>query len=147
MQFISENYFIIITILVSSIIIVKRLKKEVNYECQILPTFNGDGEKTCRGCGKKLLNKGGMYEGVCSLQCSSSQLEYNAIPINILFIKRVYLHIFDEKLREKEIEKYITINKLNKEMALHKIEQVAKYVLKNKIDKLKISSNTIYYLK
>ena len=93
-----------------------------------------------------LWQKGGIYEGVCSLKCSSSMLEYNAIPINILFVKRIYLHINDEVIRNKEIDNYIAKNNLNKEMAKHKIGKVANYVLKNKIEKLSISSNTVYYI-
>ena len=73
-------------------------------------------------------------------------LEYNAIPINILFVKRIYLHINDEEIRNKEIDNYIAKNNLNKEMAKHKIGKVANYVLKNKIEKLSISSNTVYYI-
>ena len=60
-------------------------------------TFNGDGVKTCKCCEKKMSSKGGMYEGVCSSTCSSLQLEYNSIPINLLFLKRLYTHINDEQ--------------------------------------------------
>ena len=109
-------------------------------------TYSGDGVTTCRCCGNKISKKGGIYEGVCSLKCSSSMLEYNAIPINLLFVKRIYLHINDEEIRNKEIDNYIAKNNLNKEMAKHKIEKVAKYVIKNKIEKLNISSNTVYYV-
>ena len=109
-------------------------------------TYSGDGVTTCRCCGNKIIKKGGIYEGVCSLKCSSSMLEYNAIPINLLFVKRIYLHINDEEIRNKEIYNYIAKNNLNKEMAKHKIEKVAKYVIKNKIEKLNISSNTVYYV-
>ena len=109
-------------------------------------SYSGDGVNTCKCCGKKIIKKGGIYEGVCSLKCSSNMLEYNAIPINILFVKRIYLHINDEEIRNKEIDNYIAKNNLNKEMAKHKIEKVAKYVIKNKIEKLNISSNTVYYV-
>ena len=109
-------------------------------------TYSGDGVNTCKCCGKKIIKKGGIYEGVCSLKCSSNMLEYNAIPINILFVKRIYLHINDEEIRNKEIDNYIAKNNLNKEMAKHKIEKVAKYVIKNKIEKLNILSNTVYYV-
>ena len=109
-------------------------------------TYSGDGVTTCRCCGNKIIKKGGIYEGVCSLKCSSSMLEYNAIPINLLFVKKIYLHINDEEIRNKEIDNYIAKNNLNKEMAKHKIEKVAKYVIKNKIEKLNISSNTVYYV-
>ena len=109
-------------------------------------TYSGDGVTTYRCCGNKIIKKGGIYEGVCSLKCSSSMLEYNAIPINLLFVKRIYLHINDEEIRNKEIDNYIAKNNLNKEMAKHKIEKVAKYVIKNKIEKLNISSNTVYYV-
>ena len=109
-------------------------------------TYSGDGVTTCRCCGNKIIKKGGIYEGVCSLKCSSSMLEYNAIPINLLFVKRIYLHINDEEIRNKEIDNYIAKNNLNKEMAKHKIEKGAKYVIKNKIEKLNISSNTVYYV-
>ena len=51
-----------------------------------------------------------------------------------------------DALRNKEIDNYIAKNNLNKEMAKHKIEKVAKYVIKNKIEKLNISSNTVYYV-
>ena len=70
-------------------------------------TFNGDGVKTCKCCEKKMSSKGGLYEGVCSSTCSSQQLEYNSIPISLLFIKRVYTHIKDENIRKEEIEKFI----------------------------------------
>ncbi len=109
-------------------------------------SYSGDGVKTCKCCGKKIIKKGGIYEGVCSLKCSSSMLEYNAIPINILFVKRIYLHINDEEIRNKEIDNYIAKNNLNKEMARHKIEKVSKFILLNNIDKLNIKSNTVYYL-
>ena len=109
-------------------------------------TYSGDGVTTCRCCGNKIIKKGGIYEGVCSLKCSSSMLEYNAIPINLLFVKRIYLHINDEEIRNKEIDNYIAKNNLNKEVAKHKIEKVGKYVIKNKIEKLNISSNTVYYV-
>ncbi len=109
-------------------------------------TFNGDGVKTCKCCEKKMSSKGGLYEGVCSSTCSSQQLEYNSIPINLLFIKRLYLHINDEKIRESEIEKFITINKLNRDMARHKIKRVSKYFLSNQLDKLEIKRNSIYHI-
>lgn len=104
-------------------------------------TFSGDGLKTCKCCSKKIIKKGGIYEGVCSLKCSSNMLEYNAIPINILFVKRIYLHINDEEIINKEIDNYIGKNNLNKEMAKHKIYKVANYVLGNKIDELNIMSD------
>jgi hypothetical protein len=77
----------------------------------------------------------GLYEGVCSSTCSSQQLEYNSIPISLLFIKRVYTHINDEPTREEEIEKFIKINKLNKDMTKHKIKRISKYFLANELDK------------
>ena len=109
-------------------------------------TFNGDGVKTCKCCEKKISSKGGMYEGVCSSTCSSLQLEYNSIPINLLFLKRLYTHINDEQTREKEIEKFIKTNKLNKDMTKHKIKRVSKYFLLNQLDKLEIKRNSIYYI-
>ena len=42
-----------------------------------------------------------VYEGVCSSTCSSHQLEYNSIPISLLFIKRIYTHIKDENIRKE----------------------------------------------
>ena len=109
-------------------------------------TFNGDGVKTCKCCEKKMSSKGGLYEGVCSSTCSSQQLEYNSIPINLLFIKRVYTHIKDENIRKEEIEKFIKINKLNKDMTKHKIKRVSKYFLSNQLDKLEIKRNSIYHI-
>ena len=109
-------------------------------------TFNGDGIKTCKCCEKKMSSKGGMYEGVCSSVCSSLQLEYNSIPINLLFLKRIYTHINDEQTREKEIEKFITINKLNKNMTIHKIKRVSKYFLSDELNKLQIRHNSIYHI-
>ena len=108
-------------------------------------TFNGDGVKTCKCCEKKMSSKG-LYEGVCSSTCSSQQLEYNSIPISLLFIKRIYTHINDEKIREEEIEKFIKINKLNKDMTKHKIKRVSKYFLSNELDKLEIRRNLIYHI-
>ncbi len=110
-------------------------------------TFNGDGVKTCKCCEKKMSSKGGMYEGVCSSTCSSLQLEYNSIPISLLFIKRIYTHINDEQTREEEIEKFIKINKLNKDMTKHKIKRISKYFLSNELDKLEIRRNLIYHIK
>ena len=109
-------------------------------------TFNGDGIKTCKCCEKKMSSKGGLYEGVCSSTCSSQQLEYNSIPINLLFLKRLYIHINDEQTREKEIEKFIKTNKLNKDMTKHKIKRVSKYFLSNQLDKLEIRRNLIYHI-
>ena len=109
-------------------------------------TFNGDGINTCKCCEKKMSSKGGLYEGVCSSTCSSKQLEYNSIPINLLFLKRLYIHINDQETREKEIEKFININKLNKDMTKHKIKRVSKYFLLNQLDKLEIKRNSIYYI-
>jgi hypothetical protein len=109
-------------------------------------TFNGDGIKTCKCCEKKMSSKGGLYEGVCSSTCSSQQLEYNSIPINLLFLKRLYIHINDEQTREKEIEKFIKTNKLNKDMTKHKIKRVSKYFLLKQLDKLEIKRNSIYYI-
>ncbi|AXX89288.1 hypothetical protein CKA55_07220 [Arcobacter suis] len=109
-------------------------------------TFNGDGVKTCKCCEKKMSSKGGLYEGVCSSTCSSKQLEYNSIPINLLFIKRLYIHINDEKTREEQIDKFITINKLNKDMTKHKIKRIAEYFLSNQLDKLEIKRNSIYHI-
>ena len=88
----------------------------------------------------------GIYEGVCSSTCSSQQLEYNSIPINLLFLKRLYTHINDEQTREKEIHKFITMNKLNKDMTKHKIKRVSKYLLSDQLDKLEIKGNSIYHL-
>lgn len=109
-------------------------------------TFNGDGIKTCKCCERKMTTKAGIYEGVCSAQCSTKQLEYNSIPINILFLKRLYLHVNDENLRNDEIEKFITKNRLNKEMASHKIKRVSQFILLNQLDKLTIKSNTVYHI-
>ena len=95
---------------------------------------------------KKDVFKGGMYEGVCSSSCSSLQLEYNSIPINLLFLKRLYTHINDEQTREKEIHKFITMNKLNEDMTKHKIKRVSKYLLSDQLDKLEIKGNSIYHL-
>lgn len=108
-------------------------------------SFNGDGIKTCKCCEKKMSSKG-LYEGVCSSSCSSQQLEYNAIPINLLFIKRLYNHINDKQTREDEIEKFIKINKLNKDMTKHKIERVSKYLLSNELDKLEVRRNSVYHI-
>lgn len=108
--------------------------------------YSGDGIKTCKCCGSKILKKGGIYEGVCSLKCSAKMLEYNAIPINILFLKRVFLHISDEMLRKIEIDKYIETNNLNPEMTKHKIEKVSKFILLNKIDELNVKSNTVFFI-
>ena len=109
-------------------------------------TFNGDGVKTCKCCEKKMSSKGGMYEGVCSSTCSSQQLEYNSIPISLLFIKRIYTHIKDENIREEEIEKFIKMHRLNKDMTKHKIKRISKYFLSNELDKLEIKRNSIYYI-
>ena len=109
-------------------------------------SYSGDGVKTCKCCEKKLSSKGGLYEGVCSSTCSSQQLEYNSIPISLLFIKRVYTHIKDENIRKEEIEKFIKINKLNKDMTKHKIERISKYFLSNQLDKLEIKRNSIYHI-
>lgn len=109
-------------------------------------TFNGDGIKTCKCCERKMTTKGGIYEGVCSAQCSTKQLEYNSIPINILFLKRLYLHSNDEKLRNDEIEKFITKNRLNEGMVKHKMGKVIQLILSNQLDQLMIKSNTIYHL-
>ena len=109
-------------------------------------TFNGDGVKTCKCCEKKMSSKGGLYEGVCSSTCSSQQLEYNSIPISLLFIKRVYTHIKDENIREYEIDKFIKINKINKDMTKHKIKRISKYFLSNQLDKLEIKRNSIYHI-
>jgi hypothetical protein len=108
-------------------------------------TFNGDGVKTCKCCEKKMSSRN-VYEGVCSSICSSHQLEYNSIPISLLFIKRIYTHIKDENIRENEIDKFIKINKLNKDMTKHKIKRVSKYFLSNKLDKLEIRRNSIYHI-
>ena len=72
-------------------------------------TFNGDGVKTCKCCEKKMSSKGGLYEGVCSSTCSSQQLEYNSIPISLLFIKRVYTHIKDEILEKKRLKSLLKL--------------------------------------
>ena len=88
-----------------------------------------------------------MTEDVCSSTCSSQQLEYNSIPISLLFIKRIYTHIRDEQTREEEIEKFIKINKLNKDMTKHKIKRISKYFLSNELDKLEIRRNLIYHIK
>ena len=109
-------------------------------------TFNGDGINTCKCCEKKMSSKGGVYEGVCSSSCSIKLLEYNSIPINLLFLKRLYIHINDQQTRETEIEKFITINKLNKDMTKHKIKRVSKYFLLNQLNKLEIQRNSIYYI-
>ena len=84
-------------------------------------TFNGDGVKTCKCCERKLSSKGGLYEGVCSSTCSSHQLEYNSIPISLLFIKRIYNHINDENIREDEIDKFIKINRAACKFHHHKL--------------------------
>jgi hypothetical protein len=107
-------------------------------------TFNGDGIKTCSCCERKLTIRGGIYEGVCSAQCSTKQLEYNSIPINILFLKRLYLHLNDENLRNDEIERFIIKNRLNKEMTNHKIKRISQFILLNQLDKLSIKRNTVY---
>lgn len=106
-------------------------------------SFNGNGKTTCKCCEKKLSSKT-IYDGVCSSDCSSKLLEYNAIPINLLFIRRTYIHIKDKSLREKEIEKFVTSNKLNKDMTMHKIERIANLILTNQEDKLLIRNNMVY---
>lgn len=106
-------------------------------------SFNGDGKTTCKCCEKKLSSKI-IYDGVCSSDCSSKLLEYNAIPINLLFIRRTYIHIKDKSLREIEIEKFVTSNKLNKDMTMHKIERVANLILTNQEDKLLIRNNMMF---
>ena len=108
-------------------------------------SFNGDGIKTCKCCGKKMSSKG-LYEGVCSSYCSSQQLEYNAIPISLLFIKRLYNHINDENIREEEIEKFIKMHRLNEDMTKHKIKKISKYFLSNELDKLEVRRNSIYHI-
>jgi hypothetical protein len=109
-------------------------------------SYSGDGAKTCKCCGRKIIQKGGIYEGVCSLKCSSRILEYNAIPINILFVKRIFLHINDEAIRNSEIDKYIVKNNFNQEMARDKIAKVSKFILSNNLDKLNVKSNTVFYI-
>mgnify|MGYP003428306350 FL=1 len=109
-------------------------------------TFNGDGIKTCKCCEKKMSSKGSIYEGVCSSSCSIKLLEYNSIPINMLFFKRIYLHTNDEKSRQEQIDKFITLNNLNKDMTKHKIRRISKYFLSNELDKLEIKGNSIYHL-
>ena len=73
-------------------------------------------------------------------------LEYNAIPINILFVKRIFLHINDEVIRNSEIDKYIVKNNFNQEMARDKIAKVSKFILSNNLDKLNVKSNTVFYI-
>ena len=68
------------------------------------------------------------------------------IPINTLFVKRIFLHINDESIRNLEIEKYIVKNNFNQEMARDKIAKVSKFILSNNLDKLNIKSNTVYYI-
>lgn len=109
-------------------------------------TFNGNGETTCKCCEKKISSKSNMYDGVCSFECSSKLLEYNAIPINLLFIRRTFIHIRDFSLREKEIEKFIVSNKLNMIMAKHKIERVANLIMNNHLDKLTIRNNMVFII-
>lgn len=89
-------------------------------------------------CERRLTIRGGIYEGVSSSQCSTKQLEYNSIPINILFLKRLYLHLNDEDLRNDEIERFIIKNRLNKEMTNHKIKRISQFILLNQVDKLSI---------
>ena len=108
-------------------------------------SFNSDGVKTCKCCGKRMSSKG-LYEGVCSSSWSSQQLEYNAIPISLLFIKRLYNHINDEQIREDEIEKFIKMHRLNEDMTKHKIKKISKYFLSNELDKLEIRRNSIYLI-
>ena len=50
-------------------------------------------------------------------------------------------------LNRIEIEKFIKINKLNKDMTKHKIKRVSKYFLANELDKLEIRRNLIYHIK
>ena len=68
------------------------------------------------------------------------------IPINTLFVKRIFLHINDESIRNLEIEKYIVKNNFNQEMARDKIAKVSKFILSNNLDKLNVKSNTVYYI-
>lgn len=102
-------------------------------------TFNGDGVRTCRCCEKRMTSS--VYDNVCSSSCSALLLEYNSIPVNKLFIQRVFVHTRDENVRKRDINKFIESNKLNKVMATHKIEKVADLFLKNQIN---FSGNTIY---
>ena len=68
------------------------------------------------------------------------------IPINTLFVKRIFLHINDESIRNLEIEKYIVKNNFNQEMARDKIAKVSKFILSNNLDKLNVKSNTVFYI-
>ena len=96
-------------------------------------TFNGDGVKTCKCCEKKMSSKGGLYEGVCSSTCSSQQLEYNSIPINLLFIKRLYLHINDEK---------ILLYRKRVRIERDKLEKGSKYIISGINDIMRIYINS-----
>ena len=73
-------------------------------------------------------------------------IEFASGSINLLFLKRIYTHIKDKNIREEEIEKFIKINKLNKDMTKHKIKRVSKYFLSNQLDKLEIKRNSIYHI-
>lgn len=61
-------------------------------------------------------------------------------------LKWIYLHLNDEKSRNDEIERFITNNRLNKEMANHKIKRISQFILSNQLDKLTIKSNTVYHV-
>lgn len=105
-------------------------------------TFNGDGINTCVCCERRI-TKSSAYDNTCSPTCSTKLLEYNSIPVNKLFIKRVFVHIRDEHVRKNDIDKFIATNKLNKDMATHKIKKVADLFINNQIN---FSGNTIYKL-
>ena len=109
-------------------------------------TFNGNGITNCKCCEKKISAKNNIYDGACSFECSSKLLEYNAIPINLLFIRRTFIHIREHSLRNKEIEKFIVLNKLDKDMAKHKIERVANLFMNNEHDKLLIRNNMVFLI-
>ena len=71
---------------------------------------------------------------------------HHLVPINMLFFKRIYLHTNDEKSRQEQIDKFITLNNLNKDMTKHKIRRISKYFLSNELDKLEIKGNSINHL-
>ena len=48
--------------------------------------------------------------------------------------------------REDEIDKFIKINRLNKDMTKHKIKRVSKYFLSDELNKLQIRHNSIYHI-
>lgn len=50
----------------------------------------------------------------------------------------MYLHVNDENLRNDEIERFISENRLNKEMTNHKIKRISEFILLNQLDKLSI---------